>query len=48
MPAYCAGAKVVGMHTAAALVEGCGLNITLTSHDDVMDLSVSVCPDSVP
>ena len=48
VPAYCAGAKVVGMHTAAALVEGCGLNITLTSHDDVMDLSVSVCPDNVP
>jgi diacylglycerol O-acyltransferase / wax synthase len=45
---YCAGAKVVGMHTAAPLVEGCGLNITLISHGDVMDLSVCVCPDTVP
>ena len=44
----CAGAKVVGMHTAAPLVEGCGLNITLISHGDVMDLSVCVCPDNVP
>jgi hypothetical protein len=43
VPVYCAGAKVVGMHTAAPLVEGCGLNITLISHGDVMDLSVCVC-----
>lgn len=48
VPVYCAGAKVVGMHTAAPLVEGCGLNITLISHGDVMDLSVCVCPDTVP
>jgi len=47
-PAYCAGAKVVGMYSVAPLVEGCGLNITLTSHGDVMDLSVCVCPDNVP
>ena len=43
VPVYCAGAKVVGMHTAAPLVEGCGLNITLISHGDLMDLSVCVC-----
>src|SRR5712672_896257 len=48
VPVYCAGAKVVGMHTAAPLVGGCGLNITLISHGDVMDLSVCVCPDTVP
>jgi diacylglycerol O-acyltransferase len=48
MPVYCAGAKVVGMHTAAPLIEGAGLNITLISHGDVMDLSVCVCPDNVP
>ena len=48
VPAYCAGAKVVGMHTVAPLVDGCGLNITLTSHGDVVDLGVSVCPDNVP
>lgn len=46
--AYCAGARVIGMHTAEPLVEGCGLTITVTSHADVMDLCVSVCPDNVP
>ena len=45
---YCAGARVIGMYTAEALVEGCGLTITVTSHADVMDLCVSVCPDNVP
>lgn len=48
VPAYCAGAKVVGMHTVAPLREGCGLNVTLTSHGDMLDLSVCVCPDNVP
>jgi diacylglycerol O-acyltransferase len=47
-PAYCVGAKVVSMHTAPPLLEGCGLNITVTSHNDVMDLCVCVCPDNVP
>ena len=46
--AYCAGARVIGMHTAEPLVEGCGLTISVTSHADVMDLCVSVCPDNVP
>jgi diacylglycerol O-acyltransferase len=48
LPAYCAGAKVVGMHTVAPLLEGCGLNITLTTRGEAMDLSVCVCPDNVP
>jgi diacylglycerol O-acyltransferase len=47
-PTYCAGAGVVGMHTAVPLLEGCGLNITVTSHSDVMDLCVCACPDNVP
>jgi diacylglycerol O-acyltransferase len=47
-PAYCAGAKVVGMHTVAPLQEGRGLSITLTVRRDVIDLSVCVCPDNVP
>jgi diacylglycerol O-acyltransferase / wax synthase len=45
---YCAGSKVVGVHTVAPLVEGCGLSIALIPHGDVMDLSVCVCPDNVP
>ncbi|MCZ8382234.1 WS/DGAT domain-containing protein [Mycobacterium sp. CPCC 205372] len=44
----CAGAEVVGMYTAEPLVEGCGLNITVTSHSDTMDVCVSACPDNVP
>jgi diacylglycerol O-acyltransferase / wax synthase len=48
VPAYCAGAKVVGMHTVAPLVEGCGLNITLTTRGEAIDLSVCACPDNVP
>ena len=46
--AYCAGARVVGMHTVAPLQAGCGLTIALTSRGDVLDLSVCVCPDNVP
>jgi diacylglycerol O-acyltransferase / wax synthase len=48
LPLYCAGAKVVGMHTAAPLTEGAGLHITLITHGSVGDLSVCVCPDNVP
>ena len=45
---YCAGAKVVGMYTAEPLVDGGGLNITVTSRTDMMDLCVCACPDNVP
>ncbi len=48
MPAFCAGARVVGMHTAPPLSDGAGLNITMTAHADVIDLCVSACPDNVP
>jgi diacylglycerol O-acyltransferase / wax synthase len=47
-PAYCAGSRVVAMHTVAPLREGCGLNITLTTRGETLDLSVCVCPDNVP
>jgi diacylglycerol O-acyltransferase / wax synthase len=48
VPLFCAGAQVVGMHTATPLMEGAGLNITLITHGSVGDLSVCVCPDNVP
>jgi WS/DGAT/MGAT family acyltransferase len=48
LPAYCAGAKVVGIHTVTPLLEGCGLTITPTTHGEEMHLSVCVCPDNVP
>jgi diacylglycerol O-acyltransferase len=47
-PVYCAGAKVVGMHTVTPLVEGSGLTITPTTYGEEMLLSVCVCPDNVP
>lgn len=46
-PVYCAGVEVVGMHTADPLAEGCGLGIVVTSHDDVMDICLTACPDNV-
>ncbi len=46
-PAFCAGARVLGMHTAPPS-DGGGLSITVTSHADMMDLCVSACPDNVP
>jgi diacylglycerol O-acyltransferase len=48
VPAYCAGGKVVGMHTVAPLAQESGLNIALTSRGEEMDVSVCVCPDNVP
>jgi diacylglycerol O-acyltransferase len=47
-PAYCAGARVVGMHTVTPLLDAGGLTITLTAHGEAMHLSVCVCPDNVP
>jgi diacylglycerol O-acyltransferase len=47
-PAYCAGAKVVGMHTVTPLAEESGLNIALTSHGEQLGVSVYGCPDNVP
>ena len=48
VPAYCAGAKIVGMHTVAPLAEGGGLNIALTRRGEDLDVSVCACPDNVP
>ncbi|MEO3761017.1 wax ester/triacylglycerol synthase domain-containing protein [Mycobacterium sp. B14F4] len=46
--AYCAGSEVLGMYVIEPLVEGCGLNIGVTTHGDAMDVCISVCPDNVP
>jgi diacylglycerol O-acyltransferase len=48
VPAYCAGGKVVGMHTVAPLSGESGLNIALTSRGEELDVSVCACPDNVP
>ncbi|ORA09892.1 wax ester/triacylglycerol synthase domain-containing protein [Mycobacterium asiaticum] len=46
-PHYCGGVKVLGIHTVAPLSESAGLNITLCSRGDCVDISVSVCPDTI-
>ncbi|ORA07345.1 wax ester/triacylglycerol synthase domain-containing protein [Mycolicibacterium bacteremicum] len=46
-PAYSAGARVIGMHTIEPLAEGSGLGVVATSHDDVIDICLSSCPDVV-
>ncbi|MEE6176827.1 wax ester/triacylglycerol synthase domain-containing protein [Mycobacterium sp. 050134] len=48
VPAYCAGAKVVGVHVVAPLSEESGLNVALTTSGEDVDVSVCVCPDNVP
>jgi diacylglycerol O-acyltransferase len=48
VPAYCVGAKVVGVHTVAPLSEESGLNIALITRGEELDVSVCVCPDNVP
>jgi WS/DGAT C-terminal domain len=48
VPAYCAGAKIVGMHTVAPLAQESGLNIALISRGEELDVSVCACPDNVP
>jgi diacylglycerol O-acyltransferase / wax synthase len=45
--AQCAGADVVAMYIVEPLVEGCGVNVGVTAHGDVLDLCVTVCPDAV-
>ena len=47
MPVYCAGARVVGIHEVQSLLEGAGLGLTSVIHDEIMDVSVCVCPDRV-
>jgi WS/DGAT/MGAT family acyltransferase len=46
--AYCAGAKVVGVHTVVPPSEESGFNIALNSRGEELDVSVCACPDNVP
>lgn len=47
-PGYCAGSKVVARYVIEPLEPGCGLNIGVLGHDDVLDVCVTCCPDKVP
>jgi len=47
IPLYLAGARVTHLYPMGPLFEGAGLNITLMSHDDVIDIGVIACPAMV-
>lgn len=45
---YCLGAKVVVFYPLGPVLEGAGLNITVVSKKDEMDMGIMACPDSAP
>lgn len=47
IPLYLAGAKVTHLFPMGPLFETCGVNITLISHDGVIDVGVLTCPAQV-
>ena len=44
-PLYCAGARVVAVYPMGPLIEGAGLNLTVLSQDNDLDVGVMACPD---
>ncbi|OJZ73909.1 hypothetical protein BRW65_11090 [Mycobacterium paraffinicum] len=46
--AFCAGARVVGVHTFPPPSEESGFKIALSSRGEELDVSVCACPDNVP
>ena len=47
LPLYMAGAEVVGLFPFGPLIEGSGLNVTVLSHIDTLQVGVIACPDLV-
>lgn len=47
IPLYLAGARVTHLYPMGPLFETCGLNITLMSHDGMIDVGVLTCPEMV-
>lgn len=45
---YCLGAKVVVFYPLGPVLEGAGLNITVVSKKNEMDMGIMACPDSAP
>ena len=46
-PLYAAGARLVASYPIGPLLDGGGLNVTVMSYCDSVDLGVAVCPDVV-
>jgi WS/DGAT/MGAT family acyltransferase len=47
-PLWCAGAKLVGIYPVGPLIEGVGLNVTVTSYMGTLYLGILGCRDLVP
>jgi hypothetical protein len=47
VPLYMTGAEVVGLYPFGPLIEGSGLNITVLSHLDRLQIGIIACPDLV-
>ena len=45
---YWQGAKVKGIYPASLLIDGSGLNITLLSRHDGVDVGLVACPRAFP
>ena len=47
IPLYTCGARLASIYTLGPLLMGCGVNITLMSHEDRVDFGIATCPDVV-
>ncbi len=47
-PLYFAGARITGMYPGSVIVEGMGLNITVLSYMDRIDIGLTSDPELVP
>ncbi len=47
MPLYLAGARLVALYPMGPLIANSGLNLTVLSHDGVVDVGIIACPDLV-
>lgn len=47
-PLYYAGAEMIAAYPMGPVIEGCGLNITIFSYRDWVDIGFMVCPETIP
>jgi WS/DGAT/MGAT family acyltransferase len=47
-PLYLSGARLVSAYPLGPIMEGAGLNVTVLSHDGVIDVGFSACAELVP
>jgi hypothetical protein len=48
VPLYAGGARVLATYPLGPVFDGAGVNITVLSYQDSIDLGVIACPDAVP